>query len=142
MEQKGAENIMRISKTIERWFEVPNDPDKGELKIRHLTPGETADIFDKVFKQEIKYKKDKKGKLIPSISQDTDKKLDRELTLTTAIVDWKNFFDKDGELMECTPENIIRASREIDGFNDLVGELREKLAEDIKQELEDQQKNL
>ncbi len=44
--------------------------------------------------------------------------------------------------MECTPENIIKASREIDGFNELVNDLREQLAEDIAKEKEDQLGNL
>jgi len=47
---------MRISKTVERWFEVPEDSDKAELKIKHLTPGEEANVFDEAFKQEIKAK--------------------------------------------------------------------------------------
>lgn len=131
---------MRIKKTVERWFEVPNDLDKGELCIRHLQPGETADIFDKVFTQEIKYKK-KGKKFEPDFLQVTNKKLDRELTLTTVVVGWKNFFDREGKSLECTPDNIIRASREIEDFNELVTELREKLAKDIKQEEEDQRKN-
>lgn len=132
---------MHIKKTIERWFDVPNDPDKGELCIRHLQPGEAADIFDKVFTQEIKYKKIK-GKFEPDFLQVTNKKLDRELTLTKTVVNWKNFFDKEEKPLDCTPDNIIRASREIEGFNELVTELRERLAEDIKQEEEDQRKNL
>ena len=133
---------MRITKAEERWFDVPNDPDGGRLKIKHLTPGETADIFDKVFTQEINYKKGKKGKFEPSFSHNTNKKLDRELTLTRAVVGWENFYDREGKSLECTKENIIKASREIEGFNELVTELREQLADDLKQEREDQAKNL
>lgn len=135
---------MRIKNVEERWFDVPNDPDKARLKVKHLTPGETQDIFDKVFVQKIDYKKGKgkKAKLEPVFSQKTDKKLDRELTLTSVVVDWENFFDKKDKPMECTPENIIKASREIDGFNELVNDLREQLAEDIAKEKEDQLGNL
>jgi hypothetical protein len=54
----------------------------------------------------------------------------------------KDIFDKkDGKPMECTPENVIRASRDIDGFTELVNEFREVLAEDIKMERENQKKN-
>jgi len=53
---------MRIVKTDARWFDIPNDPDGGRLKIKSLSPGETSDIFDKVFTQEVSYKKGKKGK--------------------------------------------------------------------------------
>jgi hypothetical protein len=42
---------MRITKITERWFDVPNDPDNARLKIKHLSPGEIQDIFDKVFIQ-------------------------------------------------------------------------------------------
>jgi hypothetical protein len=98
------------------------------LKIKHLSPGEIQDIFDKVFVQKIDYKKGKgkKAKLEPIFSQKTDKKLDRELTLTMAVVDWENFFDKKDNPLNCTPENIIRASRQIEGFNELVSEFREQ----------------
>ena len=135
---------MRITKITERWFDVPNDPDNARLKIKHLSPGEIQDIFDKVFVQKIDYKKGKgkKAKLEPIFSQKTDKKLDRELTLTMTVIDWEGFFDKKDQPMVCTPENIIRASRQIEGFNELVTELREQLAEDIQKEKESQQGNL
>jgi len=132
---------MRITKTIERWFDVPNDPDKARIKIKHLLQGDLADIFDEVFVQNISYKKNKEGDLEPVFSQNPGKKKDRELTLTKTIIDWENFFDKDGSPLEFNEENILRASREIEGFNILVTELREKLAEDIKKERKDQVKN-
>jgi len=133
---------MRISKVIERWFDVEGDPDKARLKIKHMLPGETQDIFDQVFEQKVDYKKTgKKGKLEPTFSQNTNKKLDRELTLSTVVVGWENIFDRDGKPLECTPENVIRASRDIDGFTELVNEFREILAADIKGERENQKKN-
>lgn len=133
---------MRIKKTIERWFDVPDDSDGGRLRIRELLPGEVTDIFDKVFVQKINYKKGEGGEFEPAFSQNTNKSLDRKLTLTKTIVNWENFFDSDGKEMKCTPDNIMRASREIKGFNELVTELREKLAKEIEKEKEDQQKNL
>jgi hypothetical protein len=94
-------------------FNKGRNPDKARLKIKHLSPGEIQDIFDKVFVQKIDYKKGKgkKAKLEPVFSQKTDKKLDRELTLTMTVIDWEGFFDKKDQPMVCTPENIIRASR-------------------------------
>ena len=133
---------MRISKVIERWFDVPNDPDKSRLKIKHLNPGETQDIFDQVFVQKVDYEKGKKGKMEPKFSQETNKKLDRELTLSSVVVDWENVFDLKGQKMKCTPENVVNASREITGFSELVNEFKEILANDIKEEREDQKKNL
>jgi len=133
---------MRITKTIERWFDVPNDPDKARIKIRHLSPGERAEIFDVVFNQNISYKKNEEGGFDPVFSQDNNKKKDRELTLTKTVVGWEKFYDKKDKLLECNEKNIILASEKIDGFNILVTELREKLDEDIKQERKDQVKNL
>ena len=135
---------MRIIKPTERWFDVPNDTDNARLKIKHLTPGETQDIFDKVFVQNVNYKKVKKGKkesFEPEFSQQTDKKLDREMTLKMVVVDWQNFFDQDGNDLPFSPDNVVRASREIEGFNILVTELREQLAKDITEERELQIKN-
>jgi len=132
---------MRITKLTERWFDVPNDPDKARIKIKNLLPGEVTDIFDEVFVQNINYKKNKKGEFEPVFSQVTDKKKDRELTLTKVIVDWENIFDREDKPLECNEENILRAAREIEGFNDLITELRETLSEEIKQEKEAQRKN-
>jgi|GEM_PF-896239 hypothetical protein len=133
---------MRISKTRERKFFVPEDPDKAWIKIKHLLPGESQDIFDQVFVQKIDYEKGKKGKMEPKFSQETNKRLDRELTMQTCITGWGEFYDRKDQKMKCTPENIVRASREIDGFNEFVNECRETMAADIKQEKEDQRKNL
>ena len=77
---------MRISKQVERWFEVPNDEDGARIKIRHLSPGEKADIYDQVFVQQINYEKDAKGSMNPKFSQETDKRLDRELTIKKSVV--------------------------------------------------------
>ena len=132
---------MRITRLTERWFDVPSDPDKARIKIKNLLPGEVTDIFDEVFVQNINYKKNKKGEFEPVFSQVTDKKKDRELTLTKVIVDWENIFDREDKPLECNEENILRAAREIEGFNDLITELRETLSEEIKQEKEAQRKN-
>ena len=134
---------MRISKITDRWFDIPNDPDNGRIKIHHLTPGELTDISDKAYTQDVVYKpvSGGKGKVEPIITQDVNSALNRELTLTTAIVGWENFFDRDDNPMDCTPDNIMRCSREIDGFDDLVKEFRDKLAEDIAAEKEEQRKN-
>ena len=143
--------MARITKPIERKFFLKDDPDKAWTMIKHLSPGEIQDIFDKVFVQEINFKKTKeklpnetkaKDKFEPEFSQKTDKSLDRELTLTTAVTAWGGFFDIDRKKMECTPENIMRASREVDDFIEHVTESRETLAKEIKEEKEEQLKNL
>lgn len=141
---------MRILKDDERWFDVPKDPDKARVKIKHLSPGELAEINDKSFKSEMSYKsgkgkKDKHGKKI-AVDVNVDVKENpvvyREMPIKLAVKDWENFFDKKGKPMKCTPENIERAIRQIDGFKTFVDECCEKLAGDIAQEKEDQLKNL
>lgn len=135
---------MRISKVTERWFEVPEDADAAKIKIKHLSPEENADINDNCFKQKINYKKGrgKKTGFEPEITQESDTKLFRELPIQKAVIDWTNFYDKDSKPLECTPENVLRASREIEGFNDLIAEFREELAKDIAEEKKEQLKNL
>ena len=135
---------MRILKENTRWFDVPNDPDKGRVKIKHLSPEELADINDQSFKKKINYKanKGKKEGFTPDIDIKEDPKTYRELPVKLAVIDWENFFDKDDKPMDCTPENIERAIRQIDGFTTLVNDAREQLAKDIAKEKEDQLKNL
>ena len=143
--------MARITKATERKFYLPDDRDKAWVMIKHLSPGEVQDIFDKVFTQEINYKKVKevlpnqtkaKDKFEPEFSQKTDKSLDRELTLTAAVTGWGNFYGMDSKKAECTPENIMAFSRELDGFTEFIAESREELAKQIKEEKEAQAKNL
>ena len=132
---------MRITKQVERWFPVVGDPDGTRIKIRHLSPGEKADIYDKVFVQQVSYEQDGEGKLKPKFSQETDKSLDRQLTIQKSIVDWEFMFDHDDKELECTPENKIKALQEIEGFNVLISDLREKLSKEIESERKQQRKN-
>lgn len=132
---------MRISKPKERWFKVPEDPDGSRIKIKQLLPGERQDIFDKVFSQEIEYDMGDDGKMLPKMKQATNNKLDREITLTRVVVDWEKFFERDGTPLECNKKNIIRASREIDGFAEFVTECRQKLDNDLENEEKELEKN-
>ncbi len=133
---------MRITKPIERWFPIPNDPDKGELCIKQLLPGERAEIFDVAIKQTARYEKKDSGSYEPFFIQETDKKKDRELTLIKTVVGWKNMFDAEGKPLEFNRDNLLRASNEIVGFNECVTEFRNQLNEDIEKEKKEQEKNL
>lgn len=133
---------MRIKRQAERWFEIPNDPDEGQVLIKHLNPGEISDIMDEVFEQTIIYKADGDQEPKPEFIQKTDRRKDREKTLVASVLNWKKFFDQNGNPLKCTPENIIRASREIEGFNVMITEFREKLARDIQAESVKEDKEL
>ncbi len=133
---------MRIKKTEQRWFDVPNDPDKARVKVKHLSPQEFNSIVDEAFTEDITYQKDEKGKMQQSITQDKNKEKLRELPITLSVMEWENFYDSDDKLMECTEENKIVACREMEGFIEFVTECKEKLAEDINAEKKAQIKNL
>lgn len=139
--KKGAR--MRILKDSARWFDVPNDSDNGRVKIKHLTPGELAEINDLSFKKTINYKsgKGKKTGYEPEVDIKENPEIYRELPIKKAVVDWENFYDKNDKPMECTPANIERAIRQIDGFTIFVTEARETLATDIAKEKNEQLKN-
>ena len=133
---------MRIKRTVERWFECENDPDEARVLIRNLSPGEIQDIYDETMPQEIKYEQDEKGNMVPNFKTDMDRKAQREKTMVACIKDWENFYGYEDELLECNDGNIIRASREIEGFNQFVDNCRNIIAKDIEQEKESQVKNL
>ena len=132
---------MRITKPKERWFKVPEDEDNARVLIRQIPPGERHDIMDKAFKQSIEYHTNEEGALVPVMNQTTDRKLDREQTVLKSVSAWENFFDIDETLMPCTPENVLRAAREIDGFVEFVNESRQKLEKDITTEERELEKN-
>jgi hypothetical protein len=133
---------MRIKKQEERWFEIPDDPDEGSILIKNLSPGDIADIMDSVFSQTISYPVNAEGVSQPEFKQETDKRKDREMTLTASVIGWKKFYDKNGKELKCTPENVIRASREIEGFNNLVEVFRNRLSADLMAEVEKEDKDL
>ena len=133
---------MRIRRSTERWFKCDGDPDEGSILIKDLTPGEIQDIVDKAMPRKYEYEADEKGNQIPKLTVNMDNTLQRELTFKACILDWKNFFDAEGKPLECTPENIVRASREIEGFNEFVIDCQNTLTKDIAEEKQGQEKNL
>ena len=125
---------MRAKKTIERWFPVPNDPDNGEVLIKHLGSGELIKISEKTNQTETRYSASEDGKFKPDMVIKSDTSGHSDMLIDAAVVDWKNFFDADGNAMDCTRENKIKAKVEIDGFAELVTECRGRLAEDVQAE--------
>ena len=140
----------KITKLIERWFDVPGDPCKGRVKIKHLSPGELAEINDKSFKKEMSYKagrgkKDKDGKKIaPDVNVDVieDAVYFREEPTKKAVVEWENHLDEDDKQLKCTRGNIERFIRNDESFLPFINDCRVILAKDIAKEKKDQAKNL
>jgi hypothetical protein len=107
-----------------------------------MTPGDRQDIFDASMEQEVVYQPGKDGSSEPVMRQKNNLTLDRELTCQRAVVDWENHFDRDGNPMECTPENIVRAIREIDGWVTAVKIFMAELDDILEKEDKAQEKNL
>ena len=78
---------------------------------------------------------------MPIFSAEPDTKANRERIHKACIVDWENFFDEAGAELTCTPENVVRAGREIEGFNEFITANRKVLAKDVQSEQKDQEKN-
>jgi hypothetical protein len=141
---KGANQMPKITKPTTRRFEYPDDPYNGFVTIKHLSPGETAEISDQAFKREINYKsgKGKKDGYAPDVKLKEDLRLYTNLNIEKAVVGWGNFFDDNDEQISCTKETKEKAIDEIDGFVEFISECRETLAADIAKEKADQLKNL
>ncbi|MCP4568378.1 MAG: hypothetical protein GY841_12445 [FCB group bacterium] len=132
---------MRITKTVERWFPAEKDPDKSEFLIRHLKAAEVMDISYATSKQETKYKADVDGRLVPEMTTSMDTKAHNDAAFCAAVIDWKNVYDENGDALECTDENKMRAMREIDGLTLFIDSCRESLADDIEKDKKALEKN-
>ena len=133
---------MRIQKQTERWFPAPDDPDKAELLIRHLRPGELLDTINNSTSQITKYTIDEKsGDLTPEMASHTIPGEAQKAQFMAALVGWKKIFDENGKPLEFNDENKLRAYREIEGFSMFVTDCRNKLADDLAKEEEARTKN-
>ncbi len=132
---------MRIKKATERWFPCVDDPDGGKVLIRHLSPGERQDVSDKSMPSRIDYEADGDGNMKPIFSIEPNRTTERDLIYQKSIVGWEEFFDEDGEQLDYTQDNVLRAIREIEGFSEFIDECRRTLESDIKAEIEGQEKN-
>lgn len=132
---------MRIRRSVERWFPMIDDPDDAEVLIKHLTPGEVQDVSNKSMPQKYEYEPDKDGNLRPKLTVGVDSQISRELTFRACVKDWKNFFDEDDAPLPYSPDNVVRALREIEGFIEFIEQCRNTLAESIKEEQRGQEKN-
>ena len=132
---------MRIKKVQERWFKAENDPDGAEVLVRELSPGEIQDIQE-CHERSISYAPDETGEMVADLSFTPKTSLELKLTFEACVMGWKNFFDEDGKPLPFSKDNLIRAMREIDGFNAWIVECRLALTKYIAGESKEQEKNL
>jgi len=128
---------MRISKKVTRWFKVEQDDDGAELLIKHLYQSQIMQIAGAVTSQKMEYKDNEELVAVH------DQKIGQlsELMILDSVKGWKNMFDEDGNELVYNRKNVKRAIAEIQGFTEVVNELREKLKQDIEGEKEVQEKN-
>lgn len=119
------------------WFDVPDDPFKGRVRIRHLQDGEVSDVTSKAYDVQLSYA----GEGLPpkrEVRHDLSK--DANLTLCEAVDAWENFFDLDGNDMECTAENIMEYAKQ-GWFRPFISDCREKVEVEFAKQQETATKN-
>lgn len=92
----------KLTAKIERSFKIPNDPDKAEIKIKHLKSGEVQKIEseytdwtgraagDDTFTTELKFNPTMQTRALRAAS----------------VVGWKGFRGFDDEVLECNRKNV------------------------------------
>jgi hypothetical protein len=137
---------MKLQKMTSGWFELPNDEDGAAFEIKHLRSGEISKITDATNKRRFEFRKGADGELEPVPILETDAAGERERVIVAAVIGWRGICDQDGEPLECTEENKLRLCREL-GETDFsavvlfVQDCRRKLAEAIKADAEETEKN-
>jgi hypothetical protein len=127
--------MARLTKEIKKWKKVPNDPDGAELLIKHIKPGDLQKIADETMELT------QSGNAVyMDVKVDPGKK--RWKVLTSAILDWRGYFDENGNHMEFNHDNLARVVIEEEGFSITVDMLRKELADEIAVKLEVASENL
>lgn len=114
--------MARLTRQVDRWFDVKDDSDKASLRIKRLKPGELADI--EALANEVTMKAGKDGGFVTEIALNSRKR--QILTVDAAVIDMKGFFDTKGKEMKCTSATKQNALVE---FNWLWPMVEEALSE-------------
>lgn len=132
---------MRVTPEQKEWRDIPDDPDKGRLCVKHLKSGEKRDIEDKIALYETMLRPDADGNLQREIRVNPAQGDKRYAWICAAVVDWENVFGVDGTPLECTDANKILVARDNDEFGPLVGKFRGELADKVEAAQEAARKN-
>lgn len=141
---------MRTMKAITGSFPIPNDPDKGEITIKYLLPGEVLDIQEEIAVLDMRLKEDADGGMRREGEFRPVRGDKRYLWVTRSVVGWKRVYDAEGNERPCDEANIIAVCREgvvVDEegveiqFGEFVGRCRDKLNEQVKAAKEKAAKN-
>lgn len=132
---------MKLQRLEKAWFPFEDDPDQSEFEIVNLRSGELSEILSKTYVQKFEVKD---TGAVPTV--EVNSHAEKELIFVAAIKNWKNIYDEQGNVLECTKENKLRLARELDedSFSLLYGfinECRDILRKKIQEEKDRNQKN-
>lgn len=133
--------MARLSGERAEWFDIPDDPDQGRVKIKHLKKGEVNDIEDQIELYQTMLRPDAEGNMQREIKINPAKGDKRYAYLCAAVIDWEKVFGADGKPMDCTDANKILLARDDETFGPFVGKSRIALAELVATEREAARKN-
>jgi hypothetical protein len=141
---------MRLSKKITAVFPIPNDPDKGEVTLVYLTPGEVEDLQEEMGAFDTVMRRGEGGTLEPEMRQNPKLGDKRYLLTCAAVESWRNIKDAEGRALPCNEETKLMVARsaeitkengEVVGFPTWINECRAGLAKIVRKDKEAAEKN-
>jgi hypothetical protein len=133
----------KLTKTVTKWFDIPEDECGGRIEVVHLEEADVAEIAAEATKQTFNFTRGKD----PEHQAEYNAVVDRDLTVTKAIANWENFYDGKaskgrpyGKELKCTPENRRKFAR-VPGFMAFLKTCRDELAEEVEQDRKGSEKN-
>lgn len=124
----------------EGWFDLPWDPDKGEILVCLLEDGEEKDALEQMAFFETVFVTGEKGEQVRELRERKigDK---RYLRACMAVKDWRNIRSS-GKDIPCTAENVVMACRKDQRLDNRVAEALKLLKAQRDEKREAEIKNL
>jgi len=130
---------MRIFKERSEWFDIPEDKDKGRIKLKYLNQGEQHRLVASCVTRD--FVVNEKTNISESKSSPDEIRL-IETAVDVRIIDWENIIDDvTGQKLECNKKNKIRLN-DLKGFSDILKDMIDKLNKMVESEREQEEKNL
>lgn len=131
----------KLTLKTERWFDLPGAPGE-KIKVVHLRPGQTQKIEADASTWLGKF--DDSGKLEQVLEQKPTQLL-RKLR-AASIIDWKGFYDENGNSLPCTNENKERfldddPELEETSLSEFIDKCRKALSDELKPQEEEAEGN-
>lgn len=129
--------MLKLTTKKTRWFVVPQDT-TGETKvlIKHLKPGEVAELESKVNKITGKQQGDDFFTEINFALHDRTKAF-----VVQAVEDWEGILGTNDKKLPCNDVNKLTVFKEFSWFGEFVEDCRKALADEVEAESEGAEKN-